>query len=227
MTERPHEPGDRLLAAWETGPAGALRWVAELELDQAEAWLARHMYVVADAAALARRLEDRMLAAVSAEHGAADSPEAALRLEFEAARGLLEGRAPALLRAASGALHGLWHRARGDAADVFDQLGLLLEGGAIETRGADGRYVARTMVDWSGDLQTVWTPGRAGWEVALHRESVAVALRAREAALDGVAAAARGAARLTALVAAPAQTAAVMTLPLAWRYLRRLWNMPR
>jgi hypothetical protein len=224
VTAAEHTPGERLLARWESLP-GALRWVADVGADEAEAWLAGQMYAVADAAALADRLEPRMLAAVADSHVSGDSPEAHLRAEFAAARDFLEGRPDALLGVVSGALTGLWQRARVDAADVFDQLGLLLDGGSIETRGAAGKPVATTMVDREGDLRTVWTSGLPPWQVALHRQNVAVALRARAAALDGLAAAARGAARLTALIAAPASTAAVMTLPIAWRYLRRLWHM--
>lgn len=221
MTAAAHT-AERLLARWESLP-GALRWVADLGPDDAEAWLARQMYTVADAAALAGRLEARMVAAVGESHVSGDSPEAHLHAEFDAARCFLEGRASTLLHLVSGAFSGLWHRARLDASDIFDQLGLLLDGGTIETRA--GRRVAVTTVDGEGDLRTVWAPGLPAWQEALHRENVAVALRARQAALDGLAAAARGAARLTALIACPASTAAVMTLPIAWRYLRRLWHM--
>lgn len=223
MTAADHSSGERLLARWESLP-GALRWVADVGPDQAEAWLAAQMYTVADAAALARRLEARMLAAVGESHVSKDSPEAHLHAEFDVARCFLEGRASTFLGVVSGALGGLWERTRLDASDVFDQLGLLLDGGSIETRGANSKNAATTMVDREGDLRTVWTPGLPAWQRKLHLENVAVALRAREAALDGVAAAARGAARLTALIAAPAQTAAIMTLPIAWRYLRRLWH---
>lgn len=224
MTAGEHHTGERLLARWESLP-GALRWVADVGPDEADAWLAAQMYAVADAADLAVRLEPRMLAAVGQSHVSGDSPETHLHAEFDAARCFLEGRASSVLHLVSGALSGLWERARLDAADVFDQLGLLLDGGTIETRGGAGRPVATTIVGREGDLRTAWTPDLPAWQRALHRQNVAVALRARETALGGVAAAARGAARLTALIAAPASTAAVMTLPIAWRYLRRLWHM--
>lgn len=231
-----------LLGRWAPGPAGALAWVARVARDEADTWLSGHVRQIAAAAALAPRLEARMLGAVAGstveefdvdladdefdvalDFTAGADPDAALRREFTAVRAFAEGRLTAAVHLGD-ALAGVWQRARLDAGDLFEQAGALLQGGAVETHTAAGRRVAVTAVDWSGDLATAWTPGLAAWEVDLHHGNVGLALRAREVALDGIAAAARGAARLAALIAAPAPTAAAITLPLAWRYLRRLWH---
>lgn len=217
-----HELGGPLLGRW-APDAGALTWVARVARDEAETWLSGQHTQIAAAAALARELPDRMLASATGEVPFAEGPDAALRAEFSAVKGFLEGQVVSIA-ANLGALSDLWQRARWDAGDVFDQLGALLQGGLIETHSEAHRLVARSMVDWSGDISTAWSPGARAWEVALHRANLDLALRAREAALAGIAAAARGAARLAAVIAAPAPTAAALTLPLAWRYLRRLWR---
>lgn len=234
-----------LLGRWLPTADGGIAWTASVDRDGALAWLVGHDRKISAAAALVPRLEARMLGAVDGADDfeivieaeptvlevdidvsftAGADPDAALRSEFAAVRAFAEGRLAALRLKDLDTLGALWQRARLDAGDVFDQAGALLQGGPIETRTAGGRLVATTMTDWSGDLSTAWLPGLDAWEVALHRENVGLALRAREAALDGIAAAARGAARLAALIAAPAPTAAAMTLPIAWRYLRRLWH---
>jgi hypothetical protein len=235
-----------LLGRWLPTEGGGIAWVATVDRDGALAWLIGHGRKISAAAALVPRLEARMLGAVDGADDfeivieaeaptvlevdidvsftAGADPDAALRSEFAAVRAFAEGRLAALKLKDLDTLGALWQRARLDAGDVFDQAGALLQGGPIETHTAAGRRIATTMTDWSGDLSTAWLPRLDAWEVALHRENVALALRAREAALDGIAAAARGAARLAALIAAPAPTAAAMTLPIAWRYLRRLWH---
>lgn len=224
-----------LLGRWLPADGGGIAWVASVARDEATDWLKGHDRKISAAAALAPRLEARMLGAVAGARAAeieeieldmsfsaeAD-PDVALRREFAAARAFAEDRLAALTSA--GALGALWQRVRLDAGDIFEQAGALLQGGTIDTHTDAGQAVARTVADWTGDLSTAWRPGLRAWEVALHRENVALALRAREAALLGIAAAARGAAQLAVLVAAPAPTAAAMTLPLAWRYLRRLWH---
>lgn len=211
-----------LLGQWIPAAQG-LTWVARVELVDAGTWLNDQEREVTAAAALAPTLAERMLASVEGEVSFAAGPDAALRSEFAAIKGFLEGQAVAAA-AELGHVGELWQRVREDAHEVFDQLGALLEGGEIVTHGEGGRLVARSAVDWSGDITTAWRPGLRAWEVALHRENVGLALRAREAALAGIASAARGAARLAALIAAPAPTAASLMLPIAWRYLRRLWR---
>ena len=212
-----------LLGRWPPAARGGLTWVARVELVDAGAWLDDRAREVKAAAALAPTVAERMLASVEGEVSFAAGPDAALRGEFAAVKGFLEGQAVAAA-IELGHLGEMWQRVREDAREVFDQLGALLEGGEIVTHGERGRLAARSAVDWSGDITTAWRPSLRGWEVALHRENVGLALRAREAALAGIASAARGAARLAALIAAPAPTAASLTLPIAWRYLRRLWR---
>lgn len=235
MPQAPVGAPGPLLGQWLPTDGGRLAWVASLARHEADAWLSGHDRKISAAADLAPRLTTRMLDAIAGARPAdveeieidlsfaavETDPDGALRREFAAVRELAEGRLAALRHLET--LSVLWRRVRGDAGDVFEQAGALLEGGAIETH-TDERRCALTVADWSGDLSTAWRPGLAAWEALLHRENVALALRAREAALLGIAAAARGAAQLAALIAAPAPTAAAMTLPLAWRYLRRLWH---
>ena len=174
-----HNTGERLLARWESLP-GELRWVADVGPDEAEAWLAAQMYAVADAAALAGRLEPRMLAAVGEPHVSGDSPEAHLHVEFAAARCFLEGRASAVLHLVSGALSGLWERARLDASDVFDQLGLLLEGGTIDAL----QYLLNAILFRSGETKPA-TVDAAGYRARRRASLDAIALRAAERAQLG------------------------------------------
>jgi len=88
----------------------------------------------------------------------------------------------------------------------------------VETR-QDGRLLARSVVDWGGDTDTVWGVVLPG-EASLHRRSLALAVVSRAALLRLVVTIAQGAAKISLLLGTPGTT--VLALPAAWKYVNRI-----
>ncbi|HMQ33976.1 MAG TPA: hypothetical protein PKD53_24805 [Chloroflexaceae bacterium] len=89
----------------------------------------------------------------------------------------------------------------------------------VETRVA-GVLAARTSVGLAGDMRSLVGRAALGETAALHRSSLALALRSRAALLKTCGTALRGAAIVATMVGSPA--GAVLALPAAWRFVERL-----
>jgi hypothetical protein len=89
----------------------------------------------------------------------------------------------------------------------------------VETR-IQSEPVAGTLLGLGGDVRTVCRPGLAPRHARLHRDGVRLVVDSRAAFLRVVACVTRGAVAISLRLALPG--GAVLALPVAWRFVRRL-----
>ncbi len=87
----------------------------------------------------------------------------------------------------------------------------------VET-GMAGTLVGHTAVGWTGDFNTIWTPGVAPASMRLHHQSVHLALASRLALIRMVAIVAMGATGLALTLSVPGGQ--LMALPAVWKFVR-------
>jgi hypothetical protein len=119
---------------------------------------------------------------------------------------------------------GLDQRQMGEAVTQFQQvvnnlLGQVLHLAQVET-SLEGQLLARSLVSWTGDVDTTWGDGTQAEERSLHQRSLALALASRLAMLKMFTTVTQGAAKIAVLIAAPG--GALLALPAAWKYLQQL-----
>lgn len=103
--------------------------------------------------------------------------------------------------------------------DMDDLLRLVTHFAWIETQ-QDGRLIGRTVVGWSGDLDTLWQPGLTSEQHELHRSSLRQALASRNILLHAVVVTLRSAAKLAVLLTTPG--GAVLAVPVAWKFVKEI-----
>jgi hypothetical protein len=113
-----------------------------------------------------------------------------------------------------------WQNAReGFQRELARVLQLVVYYAWVETQ-VQGRLVVRSVLRWSGDMDTLWqgavTPGQAG----LHRRSLAVAVASRNLMLRTVLLTTQNAAKLATLLATPGGV--VLALPAVWRFINQV-----
>jgi hypothetical protein len=89
----------------------------------------------------------------------------------------------------------------------------------VETR-LEGRLLARSLVSWGGDVDTVWGAERLPGDPALHRRSLALAIISRGALLRLIMIVSTGALKISLLLATPG--GAILALPAAWNFVHRI-----
>jgi len=110
--------------------------------------------------------------------------------------------------------------ASGEIRQAVDRLlQLLLHLAWVETQ-VQGQLVARTVVDWSGDLGTAWQLATTEELFDLHRRALRLALAARLTMLRTLIVVTQGAVKLSALIATPG--GALLALPVAWKYVNQV-----
>jgi hypothetical protein len=221
---------------WEARPAPAASfgadeagqapvWRVSLPADPAAAWAeladaeAGLRAQEAAVAAAPQRLRTLVAQGAAASFGAAPAPEGRLL----ALVGELRGDGAASFGAADGQgdLARIQERFRTFVGQVQDAAGSFA---VVETRLAE-RLVARSSVGWTGDIRSLLGAGLSAHEGAVHRRSVALALRSRAALLRTFAAVVRGATIVALMVSSPA--GAVAALPAAWRFVDDLLREER
>jgi len=116
---------------------------------------------------------------------------------------------------------------QGQAREAFDQLRQMVDGllgqilylAQVETR-LGGDLLARSLVNWKGDLDTTWGEATSPEEHDLHQRSLALALASRIAMLRVIMTTTQGAAKIAALITAPG--GALLALPAAWKYVSKI-----
>lgn len=103
--------------------------------------------------------------------------------------------------------------------DMDDLLRLVTHFAWIETQ-QDGRLIGRTVVGWSGDLDTLWQPGLTPEQHELHRSSLRQALASRNILLHAVVVTLRSAAKLAVLLTTPG--GALLAVPVAWKFVKEI-----
>ena len=104
-------------------------------------------------------------------------------------------------------------------ADMDDLLRLVTHFAWVETQ-QEGRLIGRTVVGWSGDLDTLWQPGLTPEQHELHRSSLRQALASRNILLHAVVVTLRSAAKLAVLLTTPG--GALLVVPVAWKFVKEI-----
>jgi hypothetical protein len=191
---------------------------AEEELRAAEAALRRQEDAVAGAPARLRALVARGRAA-SFSTAAPPAPEArVLALMDETPRA---ASFSASWAADDGDLAAAQERFQAFIQQVQDAVGNFA---VVETRRGQA-LIARTAVNWTGDMRSLVGAGLSAEEEGLHRRSVNLALRSRAALLRTFAAVMRGAAIVALMASSP--LGAARALPAAWRFVDDLLREER
>jgi hypothetical protein len=86
----------------------------------------------------------------------------------------------------------------------------------VETN-VGGNLLSRTVVSWAGDMTTIWRATPTPTLVTLHRRSLALALKSREALIRSFIVIAKGAVLLSSGVG-------VLALPLVWKYVQEVMS---
>ncbi|HEY3312127.1 MAG TPA: hypothetical protein VGK00_10855 [Anaerolineales bacterium] len=89
----------------------------------------------------------------------------------------------------------------------------------VETN-ISGQLVARTSVDWSGDVQTVWSEGVGPDQASLHERTLNSATLTRHLRLRLFVTVASGAVKVAGLMAAPGGV--VLALPAVYQYVTKI-----
>jgi hypothetical protein len=89
----------------------------------------------------------------------------------------------------------------------------------VETQ-VTGHLLARTVVGWTGDMDTLWEEYLRPEQIDLHRRSLDLAITSRAAVLRTFIVTTQGAAKLSVLLATPG--GAILALPAAWKYVNQI-----
>jgi hypothetical protein len=89
----------------------------------------------------------------------------------------------------------------------------------VETQ-VTGHLLARTVVGWTGDMNTLWEEYLQPQQVDLHRHNLLLATTSRAAMLRTFIVTTQGAARLSVLLASPG--GALLALPAIWKYVNQI-----
>jgi hypothetical protein len=98
-------------------------------------------------------------------------------------------------------------------------LHLLVNFAWVETQ-LQGSLLARTVVNWTGDMQTAWRPEVLPGELALHFRSLKLALASRITLLRLFIIVTQSATKISVLIATPG--GAVLALPAAWKFVNNV-----
>jgi hypothetical protein len=96
---------------------------------------------------------------------------------------------------------------------------MLLHLAWVETHQG-GRLLARTVVNWSGDMDTTWDWDVVQEQFEYHHRSLALALASRITLLNTLSITTRAAVKLSVLIATPG--ASLLALPAAWKYVNQI-----
>lgn len=230
-------PDDDLFGVWQTPAAAGLSFAGQSEAaPDVPVWrvslpdepVEAQLLLTARLAALHRSQKDleeagQALSGIGPglSYAAVSGPEAELREALSAIEAPVSF-APAWVEASK--LRETMERWRAFMKQV-DQL--VSHFARVETEIA-GQVVGHTAVGWTGDFDTHWAPEAGPSALALHRQTVHLALASRVALLRLLIVVGTGAARLALRLSVPG--AQLLVLPAAWKFvsdvlkeLRRSW----
>lgn len=117
-----------------------------------------------------------------------------------------------------------WQEARARFDALMEQINReVLHFAWVETK-IDGKMIARSEVDWSGDATTLWAETASEEQKSLHHRALNVAARSRNMKLRLFVTVASGAAKVTTLMAAGTP---VLALPAVYQYVMSIVRQVR
>ncbi|HEX8502232.1 MAG TPA: hypothetical protein VF659_16735 [Pyrinomonadaceae bacterium] len=204
-------------AAGGGGDADSAVWRVELPRDYGTA--AAHLLAGEKSLSTSERaltLAAKELEGVAAARGAAPParPDGA---DQDALFGMLKGGR----RGASyGLQYGLaesWESVNRQFTEFVESVRRMIVHYAFVETSVGGELVCRTVISWGGDAATVWRAAPDAPLLALHKRSLALALKSREALLRTLVVVAKGAVLISA-------GGGVLALPVVWRYVREIMS---
>jgi hypothetical protein len=94
----------------------------------------------------------------------------------------------------------------------------------VETQ-SQGALLGRTIVTWTGDMDTLWGAGLSSGQFELHERSLQAALASRNTLLRTWLVTSQAAIKLSILVSTPG--GAILALPAAWRLVNQILAQAR
>jgi hypothetical protein len=131
--------------------------------------------------------------------------------------GLLRGESRGVAFAPPAGLAGHWQEINRQFVAFVERVRQTLTHYAWVETSVGGNLLSRTVVSWAGDMKTVWRATPTTTQMALHRRSLALALKSREALLRSFIVIAKGAVLLSSGVG-------VLALPLVWKYVQEVMS---
>lgn len=118
-----------------------------------------------------------------------------------------------------------WQTARSQVDAIMKQIDRdVLHFAWVETSIA-GQLLARTTINWSGDLQTVWAEDVEPSQTSLHESTLIAAARTRHLRLRLFVTVASGSAKVASLMATPG--GALLALPVVYQYVLKIVTQTR
>jgi hypothetical protein len=93
----------------------------------------------------------------------------------------------------------------------------------VETRVQE-ELLGRTVVSWTGDVNTAWRAGLSPEQIRLHQRTLALALGSRDTLLRTVLLAAQLAVKVSVLLSTPGGV--ILALPAVWRFIHQVLAEP-
>jgi hypothetical protein len=131
----------------------------------------------------------------------------------------IAGPEPSLSYNARRELSGSWTQAIGRFEAYVQRLEVQMSDCLVETH-SQGRLLARTMVSWTGDWDTLWQSEPTEEQIVQHRHIITLALKSRAVDLRTMIVVTRLADRLARLLSTPGR--ALLALPVALQFVQDL-----
>jgi hypothetical protein len=113
-----------------------------------------------------------------------------------------------------------WENAAAEFREFIQRLDQIVGHFAWVETQVSGKFVVRSSVSWTGNLETTWNTPPTPDLSSMHQRTLKLALASRASMLRTFGVVSAGAVKLTALVASPA--GAIFALPAAWNFVRQV-----
>ena len=113
-----------------------------------------------------------------------------------------------------------WEQASHQLKDILERASRFVAAYAwVETRVQE-ELLGRTVVSWTGDVNTAWRAGLRPEQIRLHQRTLALALGSRDTLFRTVLLAAQLAVKVSVLSSTPGGV--ILALPAVWRFIHRV-----
>lgn len=113
-----------------------------------------------------------------------------------------------------------WEQASHQVKEILERASRFVAAYAwVETRVQE-ELLGRTVVSWTGDVNTAWRAGLRPEQIRLHQRTLVLALGSRDALFRTVLLAAQLAVKVSVLLSTPGGV--IMVLPAVWRFIHRV-----
>jgi hypothetical protein len=113
-----------------------------------------------------------------------------------------------------------WEQASHQLKAILERISRFVAAYAwVDTRVQE-ELLGRTVVSWTGDVNTAWRAGLRPEQIRLHQRTLALALGSRDTLLQTLLLAAQLAVKVSVLLSTPGGV--ILALPAVWRFIHRV-----